>query len=327
MRLLPDGSPDPAFGSGGILVTDLGLPAPILPLPKESPGPLLTVTGLALDASGRVVLTGSFYAVEEFCRASIAPLHEAFLARVRPDGAPDLSFAVGGTRIDPALRAIGAPLLDRRGRILYPGERNTGCDGRRPGGVGRLDPNGNLDPSFDGDGWRSLARQEESPQDLALDHHGRIFVLGSEPGTPAEWNPRAKYNQNAVFRLRTSGAIDRTFARDGRALARIPNRLSHFNSIAVDGRDGVVLAGVRIRQVVRPFRNSSFVAARYSPAGMVDRSFGPAGLLETRFGSRSTAAASQILFWGSNRFLIAGSVMLGTLPTREGIAVARYRTR
>ncbi|HKF82308.1 MAG TPA: hypothetical protein VKB23_05035 [Solirubrobacterales bacterium] len=327
VRLLSDGSPDPAFGVGGILVTDLGLPAPVLRLPRESLPPALTVTGLSLDATGRIVLTGSFYAIEEFCRESIEAVTEAFITRLLPDGGLDESFAVGGVRVDPGLRAVGSPLLDRRGRILYPAARYTGCDGLRPGGVGRLDPGGNLDQAFDGDGWRPLPRQEESPRDLALDRQGRILVLGSEPGTPVERPPRPRFKLAALFRLSPSGAIDRSFARAGRALARIPGRHSHFNSLAVDRRNGVVLAGVRIRRVVRPFRNSSFAAARYSPAGRRDRSFGDAGLLETRFGSRSTAAASEVLFPSSNRFLLAGPVSLGALATGQGLALARYRIR
>jgi uncharacterized delta-60 repeat protein len=328
VRLLPDGSPDPAFGASGVLVTDLGLPAPVLRLPGESPPPpSLTVTGLALDAIGRIVLTGSFYAVQEFCRASIVPIEEAYLARLSPDGAPDQGFGIGGVRVDPGLHSVGWPLLDRRGRILYAGARNTGCDGLQPGGVGRLDASGNLDQSFGGNGWRSLARQQGNPGDLALDHHGRVIVLGSEPGTPVERSPRPKYSLAALFRLRPGGDLDRTFARDGRALVRIPGRNSRFRSLAVDRHNGVVLAGVRIRGVVRPFRSSSFAASRYTPAGRLDRSFGPNGLLETRFGLRSSAGASQILFWGPNRFLLAGAVCLGALRTGEGLALARYRLR
>jgi len=328
VRLLPDGSPDPAFGSGGILITDLGLPAPILRLPAESPpAPTLTVTGFVLDATGRLVLTGSFYAVQEFCRSSIASIEEAYLARLTPEGALDEGFGIGGVRVDPSLHSAGSPLLDRRGRIVYAGARNTGCDGLQPGGVGRLDPSGNLDRSFDGDGWRSLARQDVSPSDLALDHRGRVLVLGSEPGTPAERPTRAQYSLAALFRLGPKGAIDRTFARDGRALARIPGRNSHFSSLAVDRRNGVVLAGVRVRSVVRPFRNSSFAASRFSPLGKLDGSFGLAGLLETRFGSRSSAGASQILSTGPDRFLLAGPVALGALRTGQGVALARYRLR
>jgi uncharacterized delta-60 repeat protein len=327
-RLLPDGSADPGFGTGGFLVTDLGLPAPLLQVPGADPlPPLLNVSGFTLDATGRIILIGTFYAVTKFCRGLSYRREEAFLARLLPDGTLDQGFAAGGIRVDPGLSAVASPQLDRHGRILYAGARNTGCDALRPGGVGRLDPSGNLDGGFGVDGWQSLARQDGVPRDLALDHQGRVLVLGSEPGTPVEREPRGDFSLAALFRLGPNGTVDRSFARFGRALARIPGRHSHFNSLAVDGRGGVVLAGVRIRRVVQPFLNSSFLASRYTPRGRLDRSFGSAGLLETRFGSRSTADANQILFSGPKRFLLVGPLALGVLPTGQGVALARYRLR
>jgi uncharacterized delta-60 repeat protein len=310
VRLLPDGRPDPTFGRGGLLVTDLGLPGAVYPTyapsgPVSGP-PSLTATGLALDPSGRIVLTGTFFAAVVRCRDyENAPVSNGFLARLGPDGAPDPGFAGGGPRIDAGLAWIGAPLLDRRGRVLYSGRRLKACESAGPGGVGRLDPAGNPDRSFDRDGWKSLA-PDGAPRVLALDRRSRIVALSSGP-----------------LRLTATGALDPTFSGDGYAATQVPGNRSWFSTLVVDRRGGVLCAGVR----VRPHRFSSFMARRYTESGKLVRGFGDAGLLETRFGANSTAGATQALLAGPGQLVLAGPAASPAMSTGQGLAIARYRAR
>lgn len=108
-RLLPDGSPDPAF------VTDIV---------GES------VNCLAVQADGRIVLAGSFTSVNAVPRLG--------LARLEPDGSLDTSFVPATTAPD----QIVAIALQDDGQILASGnDASTIC-------VRRFTASGALDPTF-----------------------------------------------------------------------------------------------------------------------------------------------------------------------------------
>jgi uncharacterized delta-60 repeat protein len=97
-RLLPDGSPDPAFGGDGT-VTGAG----------DDPFRVLSV---AVQPDG-AVLAGGFAICGRMCTASV-------VARFRPDGTPDASFGEGG-RVQLSLAETGpvqALAVDGDGRIV-----------------------------------------------------------------------------------------------------------------------------------------------------------------------------------------------------------------
>jgi uncharacterized delta-60 repeat protein len=99
-RLLPDGSPDPGFGSnGGSRVS----------LPNSG------AAGIAIAASGRILVVGRVLADQG---------EEAFLARFRPDGARDPWFGARGIVRESYLTTSAsgdAVAIDSAGRYLIAG--------------------------------------------------------------------------------------------------------------------------------------------------------------------------------------------------------------
>ena len=58
MRLLPDGSPDPGFGAGGVVRSYLGAPTAAAVGTTPTKTPRVTLTGVAVDDQDRIVLGG-----------------------------------------------------------------------------------------------------------------------------------------------------------------------------------------------------------------------------------------------------------------------------
>jgi uncharacterized delta-60 repeat protein len=186
IRLLPDGNPDPAFGSDGTVnAAGLGIAGRVTSLLARPEG-TLTFTA----ASG----AASFTAV-----------------RLLVNGAPDPAF--GGTGVvqvplGPGSAAgVGAAVV-RGGpanTILIAGTDLT-ATGTPRGAVVRLRPEGTLDTRF---GRGGIARVSRAGRDIrftamARDSSGRILLTGT--GRPPD---------GIVVRLRASGARDRTFGNGG----------------------------------------------------------------------------------------------------------------
>lgn len=120
------------------------------------------------------------------------------LTRVLPNGTIDPTF----TAVTPAGGAVRAAAIDASGRILTFQHGST--SGQLT--VRRFTANGTPDPSFDGDGARTIAlTYEGSPADVQSDHAGRIVVLfGNIPQPGPETTCQ-------VLRLLPNGSVDPAF--------------------------------------------------------------------------------------------------------------------
>lgn len=175
LRYLPDGSPDPGFGTSGTVRT----PA------------MDNVFDLALDRQGRIVAAGVGF---EPC--------ELVLARFDSNGAPDLNFAGGAGavqwKVAGACRAYSlAVAVAPGGRIILAGKGRHGfvsaytSAGRRIKSFGRL-PSG-----------RSSRRLPDAVRDVEVDPAGRTLVAGALKGS------------FGLVRLRPDGSADPSFGRGG----------------------------------------------------------------------------------------------------------------
>ncbi len=131
MQRRPDGTPDPSFGTDGVVRTTL-------------PGPL-AVGAAALEPGGGVVLAGSSWAGPP----NLEP-HGA-VVRLLSDGSLDRGFGDAGMAtvdvVDGAPESLGAVGLETDGAIVV-GGRATYSRGASRGTVARLTPAGALDPGF-----------------------------------------------------------------------------------------------------------------------------------------------------------------------------------
>jgi len=217
MRLLADGTPDPGFGTDGVVDSTAaklaGRARDVLALPDG---------GVALAA-----------AVERG-RAARATF---LAARLTPAGAFDPTFDGDGVaRVATTTRRVrgggAAALALDRGRLILAGTAR-GAGGRDDATVVRLTRTGQADPRF---GRAGVVRPTDpggrSVRIVAMrrDARGRLVLGGSASGLGA-----------AVLRLRGSGRRDRSFGAGGLSAGRLPR--TKIAALALRGDGSVVFTG------------------------------------------------------------------------------------
>ncbi|MFC3742618.1 NHL repeat-containing protein [Paractinoplanes deccanensis] len=164
-RLLPDGTPDPTFGAGGVVRADVGT--------REFD----LVTSLALAPDGKIVVAGS----TAYWSTLPEPTGDIMLARFTESGALDPSFGTGGrvTRDITGPDGIDGgddPVVMADGRIVMTVGTQLGDTHRT--GLLRFLPNGRPDRTFDGDGLTLTSY--DSMNSPVVAPTGGITVTGAE---------------------------------------------------------------------------------------------------------------------------------------------------
>lgn len=130
-RYTSTGALDRSFGEGGTLVSDLGLPPPVtiaFPPGASIAEPEARLSGLALDAAGRVVLAGIHISAIGPCPgSSVVRYPGGFAARLLEDGALDTSFGNSGHALVSQLEQVDPPAIDRSGGIYLSGLLGNDC--------------------------------------------------------------------------------------------------------------------------------------------------------------------------------------------------------
>ncbi|MEF2278508.1 NPCBM/NEW2 domain-containing protein [Deinococcus sp. YIM 134068] len=206
-RYTPNGSPDMSFGSDGLVFTDL---APLQDNPYPQPfGSVEEARQVALGPGGTIVVSGPY-------ENMFLPRAAGAMARYRPDGSPDTSFAGSGlTRVtgDGGISFVVEPNGDM---ILALGGRATAYVGVN---VRRLLTNGR----FGGESGNFFMGELEGPNgisDLALQADGKIVLAGStdyldDSGSP--YGPEA-VGGGALVRLNSDLSLDSSFGNEGRVV-------------------------------------------------------------------------------------------------------------
>lgn len=270
-RYLPDGSPDPSFGTSGFLTHDPvtgfsechGEDVVLDPFGRiviagrrgrivvwrllddgaldptfdrggySYPGNLLAgSTAIALDGAGRILLTG-------WSQPTVPAPYDMFLARLSDDGTPDPLFGGDGFVVsgipgnDYGFDIVADPL----GRIIVAGEKSTVGVAGTEGVVWRFDDLGNLDSSFGQGGTVVLTAPSTSgrAEGVALDSSGRIVLVGNW----SDWF--------AVWRLQDDGSHDPSFGQGGAFTAGPPNTVAEPGKgldAAIGPSDGIYAVGV-----------------------------------------------------------------------------------
>lgn len=174
---------------------------------------------------------------------------------------------------------VGGIAVDASGRLVVAGRADSN------GFILRINTDGSLDTTFDGDG--RVIRDEVdffSFADVAIDSAGGIYAV-FEGGYPSR-----------VFKYTTSGALDSSFGSGG-----ITTAASAMNDpeIAIDGNDFPVVAGSITGSDYRVYR-------LYGPGafhGFYDSSFGSGGVADFTAGSGSFI---DLEIDGSNRPVLLG---------------------
>jgi uncharacterized delta-60 repeat protein len=229
-RYRADGSLDAGFGAGGRVRADPG---------GARGGAALAA---ARQRDGRILLAG--YSGDGAARRPT-------LIRYLPDGALDPSFGDGGVLIAGSCCEADSVVAEPDGRIL------AGAQSRGGYVVARYYRDGTPDRSFGVRGKVKLSgsRLGSAGGALVLEPGGKIVVAGGRGGF-------------TLVRLRSDGAVDRSFADGGWARTRL--------GAAGTARGALRLAGGRI--LVYGESGGRIALAAYRPDGRLDRRFGQRGI-------------------------------------------------
>lgn len=319
LRFLPGGGLDPSFGQGGVVETDLGLPAPRAtdghPLGSR---PALRATGIAVDPRGRIDVTGdSVVHLGRAClRNSFAPgvFTAGFVARLGEDGALDPAFArggvAGGRRLDElplAAEAIEEPVVGPTGTVTYRSSAVNPCSRSTSHfGIGQLTATGKARGAFGKDGGM-VGRYRA----LAGGWDGRVVALAEPP------RRRGQKIRARVTEIAPDGRPEGSFGKGGSTTLTLAPRGEPFlSSMAVDGQGRVLVGGV-----TGAGEKASIVLLRLSAQGRRQMNFGPMGEVRTRAGGLYGPSA---LFFDRQGRLVTVDQYSNPLKGRGGLVVARY---
>jgi uncharacterized delta-60 repeat protein len=239
------------------------------------------------------------------------------------------AFAAPGD-LDPTFSADGKLVLpvsegrdndvavDLKGRIVVVGLVDPAGATTSDFQVVRYLPNGNLDPSFSGDGIATFdvggIGENDDAHAVEVDSQGRILVGGyASDGTDL---------RVAVARLTDAGVPDPTYGGgDGFFIQDLdPANRDEINDIDVDASGRVAAAGI-----IGTSMDPNALVLRVTPAGEIDTTFAPlAGFAAFAFDS---AAGSDDRGWGvaidsQDRVVVAGDTVLTV--GENNFAAARF---
>lgn len=291
IRLLDNGALDPGFGAGGVVNLKLGSEA--------SEG-----RAVLIQPDGKIVIAGQ----------AKGPLTYDFaLARLNPDGSPDLGFGGGDGN---ELVSFGldqhraeALALGPGGRIVATGEARKTTPAETVAPVLVLGPDGLPDPGyFGGDGAMTVTTAPKSDQGVAVAMlaDGRVLV--------GDANGAGGGKGFTLVQLLATGTLDPAFGGgDGLVEAPVPSagtetslggRIDDFRLLA-DGR--IVASGYGYDQVGSPPKDDGKLAvARFLPDGQLDASFGAAGWFTHQIGT-GAEDADAVQVSPTARLVLAGA--------------------
>jgi uncharacterized delta-60 repeat protein len=230
MRLLPDGTPDPAFGAGGTVDgASLGLGGRATAVLARPDGTVVFTVGATPGHSGSSAFT---------------------VVRLLANGAPDPGFHGSGISTvafrTPAVGdGLGAGALHTGpSRTLLVGGTVLSPNGLQQALVMRLRSNGTLDKRFGTHGFARVARSGQNLRvtGLARDSAGRILIAGT-----------ARAPESLVARLRPSGRRDTHFGSHGVRLVAL-GRPGHASPVYTEftGVDAVETHAVLVGLAAGP---------------------------------------------------------------------------
>jgi hypothetical protein len=319
LRFLPSGGLDPSFGQGGVVETDLGLPAP-----RGTEGrplglrPAVRATGIATGPQGQIVVTGDTVVhLGRACgRNAYAPgvFSAGFVARLGEDGTLDAAFGrggvAGGHRPDELPLAAGSikePVIGPAGTVTYRSSAVNPCSRETSHfGIGQLTATGKARGAFGKKGatvgtYRALAAGPD----------GTVVALAEPPRRRGE-NFRAR-----VTEIAPDGKPERSFGKGGSTTVRFGARAEPLlSSITVDDQGWVLVGGV-----MGTGKGEAIVLLRLSTAGRPNASFGQGGKVITKVSG--LYGPSALFFDGQGR-LVTDELWKNALKGRGGLVVARY---
>ena len=224
------------------------------------------------------------------------------ITRYNTDGSVDWKTAASlgiGTHI------VHALAIQSDGKIIAAGQAYNGPD--YDFGVVRLNSNGTLDTSFDGDGRvkTPVLSGDDYPYGVAVHSDGKIVVAGySHNGTNRDIS-LVRYNAN--------GSLDTSFDGDGKLTTALFSGNEEANAVAIQPDGKILVAGYTVTA-----SSTEMVVVRYNTDGSLDTSFDGDGSATVSGVVSGTAMTLQ----SDGKIVVAGYAGAGG----SDYAVARFNT-
>ena len=325
-RFNSNGTLDTSFGTGGQVITNLGLSSEIYSIALQSDGKIVaagyldsdfaivrynsngsldttfsgdgklstdlgsydSIYSIALQSDGKIVATG--VSNDNFA-----------IARYDTNGTLDTTFSGDGklTTDMGSSDGIQSIALQSDGKIVAAGYSGNDF------AIARYDTNGTLDASFDTDGKVTTNLGSiESINSIAIQSDGKIVAAGYSG------------SDFAIARYDINGTLDASFDTDGIVTTDIASSDDGFNSVLLQSDGKIVAAGYTDNAGL-----SYLVAvARYNTDGSLDSTFNGDGIALTAVRS-SDDSATAVAIQTDGNIVIAGYSESG--PVYE-FAVVRY---
>lgn len=269
VRFSPDGSPDAAFGNGGLVVA--------------GSGPASGANAVAIDPQGRIVAAG-------FAAPAIVFGNEvhAYVVRLTDTGALDSSFAQGGRS-----------LFTTPGETIAAVAVGANGDLHLGGTVGGVAPGETKDAR--GAVWRlSTSGAQLGQTNIAVVYGPNrsastitALSLGATNVAVAGQSDEERDGDFGIARVLLGGGFDTTFAGDGRATVAVGSALDRATAIGRLSDDSLVVGGeVEVEPVLGlAQRTPQLGLVRLLSNGTRDAAWGKSGTLLVPFGQASIFTA------------------------------------
>jgi uncharacterized delta-60 repeat protein len=294
VRLLSSGASDDSFGNDGRVISVL------------DPAQDTTLTSLALQSDGKIVAAG-------FSGTPNSPL-SLIAARYNADGQLDSSFDGDGKQfinVNPAGNRANTVKIQSDGKIVIGGSLRETTGTITDFLLVRLNTDGSLDNTFDGDGklTTKIATSTSAVNALSFQSDGKIIAVGNSNVGANRSIGLARYNGN--------GSLDSSFDGDGIVVTDILDELASSAAIQPDGK--ILVGGQAILAPNTPFH---YLLSRYNSDGSPDLSFDGDGRVITSV-TMLTDRPNALLLQGDGRIVLSGySIDI----TNSDVSLARYNT-
>ena len=227
-KLTPAGTPDPAFGSNGVITTPLGTGS--------------FANALAVGPAGKIIVAGR-------------SADRMIAVRYTPTGALDASFGSAGvsTLSFKGSSNASAIALQPDGKVVLAGYASV--HGGAGFAVARLNPDGSPDSSFGNRGTLVIAvgARYGMANDVYVLPNGKILAIGAAERRAAGSGLDAAVGRFVIARYTPDGSLDRSYNRVGLLLAPVDATYG-FGVPQPDARvllaGGAVFKGAVIARVV-----------------------------------------------------------------------------
>jgi uncharacterized delta-60 repeat protein len=288
-RLNADGSLDAGFAGDGTLTLDV----------TSSD----MAFGLALQTDGKIVFAG--YA---------STPNTTTVVRLNSDGSLDNQFDGDGVRSLPFGSGLGrTPVaVQDDGRLVIAGTSHAG--GLNQFVATRLNSNGSMDTTFDGDGVRYVDWESSLSylSDMAVQSDDKVVLAGYT---------YVSGSGGAVVRLNSDGSLDGAFGSGGTAVIDFDQNLDIALGLVIADDSKLVVAG----QSVGVDLDAALV--RLNTDGSLDPTFAGDGQLTTdmtRAGTEQLWGSQSVAVQADGKVLVAGWAENSTIPDGSSLAVVRY---